>query len=79
MFGVGTLVPSVKSVRSSVLPAGTSMSLRTMVEQEDLLALTLAAEAKVQVEDDFLVRSEIRERVGAADTRPADRVAQTKC
>lgn len=55
------------------------MLFRTMVEQEDLLALALAAEVKVQVEDDFLVRSETREGVGAADTRPVARVAQTKC
>lgn len=73
------MVPSFRSVRLSVLPAGTSVLLKTMVEQEDLLALALAAEVKVQVEDDFLVRSETRKGVRAADTRPAARVAHTKC
>lgn len=74
-----TLVPSFKSVRSRVLPAGTSMPLSTMVEQEDLLALALAAEVNVQVEDDFFVRSETREGAGAAETRPAARVAKINC
>lgn len=54
------------------------MSFSTMVLQEDLLALALAAEVNVQVADDFLVRSETRDGVGAAETRPAARVAKSK-
>lgn len=41
------------------------MLSNTMVEQEDLLALALAAEVNVQVEDDLLVRSETPRRSGS--------------
>lgn len=43
-----TVVPSLRPVRSRVSPAGTSMLLRVMVEQEVLPDLASAAEVKVQ-------------------------------
>jgi hypothetical protein len=50
-----------------------------MVEQELLLSEALAAEVKVQVDEDFLTNSETREGAGAAATRLAARPAQIKC
>lgn len=45
-----TVVPEFRPVRSSVSPAGTVIPLRTMLEQEVLLALALAASVNVQAE-----------------------------
>jgi hypothetical protein len=65
-----TLVPSFRLERSRVSPAGTSILSNTMVEQDFLLALALAAEVKVQVEA-RPINSETREGAGAADTAAA--------
>lgn len=43
-----TLVPDLRLVRSSVVPAGTAMLFRVMVEQEALPLMAAAASVKVQ-------------------------------
>lgn len=50
MAHILTVVPLFRPVRSRVSPAGTVIPLRTMSEQEVLLALAAAASVKVQVE-----------------------------
>lgn len=50
----------------------------TMVEQAFLLALALAAEVKVQVEDPRSTSSEAREGAGAADTAAAPRASMER-
>ena len=63
-------MPSTRSDKSRVSPAGTSMSFRMISEQDFLLAVALAAEVKVQVEA-FLSRREARLGEGAAETKVA--------
>ena len=70
---ISTLVPLCSLVRSRVTPAGTLMLSSTMVEQAFLLAMALAAEVKVQVEDERSTISETLEGAGAADTKAAPR------
>ena len=70
---VHTFVPSFKSFRSKVSPAGTSMLFNTMMLQDDLLALALAAELKVQEVDLFIC--ETRDGAGAADATAAPKAS----
>lgn len=63
-------MPSSRSDKSRVSPAGTSMSFRMISEQDFLLAVALAAEVKVQV-DALLSRREARLGEGAAETKVA--------
>ena len=63
------MVPSSRSFRFRVSPAGTVMSLRTMLEQDFLLSEAVAASVKVQ--EERLANSEAREGAGAAETRAA--------
>ena len=60
-----TVVPSVRSVMSNVVPAGTVMPLRTMLEQE--LLPEMAAEALVKVHPEAAGAEELF----AASTAPA--------
>lgn len=66
-------MPEVRSVRSSVSPAGTSMLSSTIVVQDFLLALALAAEVKVQ--EVALLICETREGAGAAAAMVAPRAS----
>ena len=70
------MVPSLRSFRLRVSPAGTVMSLRTMSEQEVLLSEAVAASVKVQV--DRLLKSVAREGAGAARAAPARVARQNK-
>ena len=54
------------------------MLLSTIVEQSDLLAEALAAEVKVQVDEDRLVKSDTRDAAGAAVAKPAAMLANSR-
>ena len=76
--GFPTVVPDVSLVMSRVLPAGTAMFFRTMLEQAVLDALADAAFVKVQAVAAFTFFAGLG--AGAAATRPMlapARMAQT--
>lgn len=65
---IRTVVSSLRSVMSKVVPEGTAMALRTMVEQEVLLAEAESASVKMQSEETPEVSTELVEEVEAAVT-----------